>query len=86
MIRALGLAVLGAVLAVGCAGRGTPECRSACDRWRELSCAEGEPTPGGAVCEDWCSAAEREGIDLVGPRACSAQADSCSAVTECSGD
>lgn len=86
MIRGVGIAVLGGVLAAGCAASAAAECRSACDRWRVLSCAEGEPTPGGAPCEDWCSMAEREGIDLAGPRACSERAESCDAVTACAGD
>lgn len=58
-------------------------CAASCARWRALECAEGAPTPDGAPCEEWCGAAEREGIDIAGPSVCAEQAATCAAVSSC---
>lgn len=57
------------------------ECARACDRFRELGCEEGDPSPGGVTCEQVCENAAEEGVSL--PAACVVGADSCDAARSC---
>ncbi len=86
-----GLIIFSAVaLAAACGGHlPTPRkparpdlCAAACSHLRDLGCPEGEPTPGGATCEDWCTAVEDSGAATLNPE-CLAGVKSCSEVDAC---
>lgn len=63
---------------------GKPElCAAACSRMRSLGCEEGEPTPAGSTCEEWCENVERSGTVSLGP-ACLAAIQSCGEINACS--
>lgn len=62
---------------------GTPaDCSAACDRLRELKCPEGEPTPGGASCEDVCNNAEQSETITLMP-SCVMKIGACDGVHDC---
>lgn len=60
-------------------------CATSCERYRQLGCEEGQPTPNGHSCEEVCNNAATKGIDLAGPSSCTADAGSCEAIETCSG-
>lgn len=39
-------------------------CPAMCSHLRSLGCKEGQPTPGGKTCEEVCSNAATQGIDV----------------------
>lgn len=53
------------------------DCAAACAHLRELRCETGEPTPGGATCEQVCEAGPAF------PLACMTRVDSCEAADAC---
>ena len=60
----------------------TPEtCASACTRFRELGCEEGDPTPEGKTCEDVCTQAGAAHIEL--DTACVVRSSSCDEARSC---
>lgn len=58
-------------------------CATSCERYRQLSCPEGEPTKKGHTCEEVCNNAAKSGNDLAGPSDCTARAQTCKAVEDC---
>lgn len=42
-------------------------CGPACERFREFGCPEGQPTPQGAPCEEFCRNAEESGAITLNP-------------------
>jgi len=57
-------------------------CDAACDKWRQLGCPEGQPTPNGASCEDVCRNAEESGATVLNP-ACVLSAPTCEDARRC---
>jgi hypothetical protein len=62
----------------------TETCANACANLRRLGCPEGEPTEAGASCEQVCDNAQASPAPL--PTGCVAQATTCDAATNCTGD
>jgi len=63
---------------------GTP-CGWTCAAFRRLGCEEGEPTPAGDECEDWCQNGREHGYELARDRECAAGTRTCDEVRDCPG-
>ncbi len=57
-------------------------CASACDRFRELGCPEGEDTAGGGTCEEVCQNVQDSGI-IEWDLECRTGVDACDQVDSC---
>lgn len=54
-------------------------CATACNHLRELGCEEGQPTPGGAICEEVCADGMADRYRL----GCVADLDACEDIEDC---
>ena len=57
-------------------------CAEVCDRWRVLGCAEADPTPAGAPCEEVCLTASQSEF-LYWNLPCRANVSACEDIDEC---
>lgn len=60
----------------------TPSCDTACTRFRELKCPEGDPTNDGASCETVCTNMQSTGL-IVYDLACATKITACSGISLC---
>lgn len=63
---------------------GAKACDASCTRYRELKCPEGASTADGHTCEEVCTNASTNGIDLAGPATCTTKAITCEEIRSCS--
>lgn len=56
-------------------------CATVCEHYRSLGCEEGEPTPAGAPCEEFC--AQLLDSDITVPAECIVESASCDEARAC---
>lgn len=63
--------------------RGFVNDHEVCQRYRELGCPTGNPTPSGVTCEQVFANAREAGIVMDASPECIAQAETCQALDHC---